>query len=148
MVLNLLTDTSRLKFSEKNGRKQVLDLIRKKWLVLTPEELVRQLFVDYLISQMKYPAALIAVEKQIRMERRVKRFDLVIYNSVMSPFLLIECKSPEVRLDEAVVSQAVRYNLAVKADFLCIVNGWECRVFQQSEDNHWREVDHLPAKIP
>lgn len=148
MILNLLADAGRLKFTEKNGQKHVRDLIRKKWLVLTPEELVRQLFVDYLIRRMNYPASRIAVEKQIRMDRTVKRFDLVIYNSVLSPFLLIECKSPDVRLDEAVVSQVVRYNLAVKADFLCIVNGWECRVFQKSEDGHWRDVDRLPESIP
>lgn len=148
MILDLLADTNRLKFSEKNGQKQVLDLIRKKWLVLTPEELVRQLFIDYLIRHMNYPAGRIAVEKQIRLDRTVRRFDLVIYNSVMSPFLMIECKSPDVRLDEAVVSQVVRYNLAVKADFLCIVNGWECRVFEKSMDGRWRDIDHLPGTIP
>lgn len=148
MILDLLADTSRLKFSEKNGQKQVLDLIRKKWLVLTPEELVRQLFIDYLIRRMNYPAGRIAVEKQIRLDRTVRRFDLVIYNSVMSPFLMIECKSPDVRLDEMVVSQVVRYNLAVKADFLCIVNGWECRVFQKSAEGQWRDIDHLPGTIP
>lgn len=148
MILNLLSDTTPLKFSGKNGQRTVLDPIRKKWLALTPEELVRQLFVVYLIRKLEYPASRIAVEKQIRMDRTLKRFDLVVYSSALAPFLLIECKSPEVVLDEQVVSQAVRYNLAVKADFLCIVNGLECRVFQKSEDGRWREVDFLPAYIP
>jgi hypothetical protein len=71
----------------------------------------------------------------------------VVYSSTLVPFLLIECKSPEVLLDEQVVSQAVRYNLAVKADFLCMVNGLECRVFQKSEEGRWKEVDFLPAFI-
>lgn len=148
MILNLLSDTTPLKFSGKNGQRTVLDPIRKKWLALTPEELVRQLFVVYLIRKLEYPASRIAVEKQIRMDRTLKRFDLVVYSSALAPFLLIECKSPEVVLDEQVVSQAVRYNLAVKADFLCIVNGLECRVFQKSADGRWREVDFLPAYIP
>jgi hypothetical protein len=110
----------------------IFDPLRKKWLLLTPEEWVRQNFVQYLIQVRKYPPALIAMEKIIRLGELKKRFDILVYDRDHRPWMMIECKSPSVKLDDNVLHQLLRYHISVPAGYLVITNGeytygWEKR---------------------
>ncbi|MGZ5248375.1 MAG: type I restriction enzyme HsdR N-terminal domain-containing protein, partial [Flavitalea sp.] len=105
---------------EENNISLIFDELRKTWLVLTPEEWVRQNFVRYLTKIKQYPATLIAIEKQLKLGELVKRFDLLIYDSNHQPWMMVECKAMEVRLDQKVLEQILRYNMSVPVKYLII----------------------------
>ena len=105
------------------GKDIIFDPLRKKWLLLTPEEWVRQNFVQYLIRVKKYPASLIAMEKMIQLGELKKRFDILVYDNHHRPWMMIECKAPSVKLDETVLHQLLRYHISVPTGFLIITNG-------------------------
>ena len=119
--LNFPTYTFRLKNSENNTH--IFDVIRKKFVVLQPEEWVRQHCVNFLIKEKKYPISLINVEKVVRINGLNKRYDIVVYNSNGSIHLIIECKAPKIKISQSVFDQIARYNLALKASFLMVTNG-------------------------
>src|SRR5687768_3099199 len=98
------------RLKEDAGRKYVFDSIRKTWLLLTPEEWVRQNFLNYLITNMKYPAAFIALEKSLLLHDLRKRFDILVYDKDHQPWMMVECKAPEVPLSEQVLEQLLRYH--------------------------------------
>lgn len=102
---------------------KIFDPVRKKWLVIQPEELVRQSLLLYLIEEKKIPINRIAVEKTIRVHQQTRRFDMVYYDRQGHPVLLVECKSPSVALTSEVLEQAVWYNFEVKAPYLLLSNG-------------------------
>jgi hypothetical protein len=122
------------------GQTFIFDFIRKKWLILTPEEWVRQHLLNYLVTEKKYPVSLIAIEKEIKLNDLKKRFDVVIYNTQMKPYILIECKAPFIELNTSVIEQVLRYNLVLRSGFVMITNGISDRVF----DHNNRVVD-LPS---
>jgi len=125
---------------KKQGQQTyIFDFIRKKWLVLTPEEWVRQHLLNYLVSEKKFPVSVISIEKELYLNDLRKRYDVVVYDNQMQPSLIIECKAPYIALDRSVVSQALHYNLTVKAKFLMISNGMSDLVF-----NAENEVIELP----
>lgn len=111
------------KVKKHNGTVRIYDIIRKKYVVLTPEEWVRQHMVHYLIDSKFYPAALIAVEKEIDLYGLRRRFDLVCYDRAGIPFLIIECKAPTVPLSQKVFDQVFGYNLVMAAKYIAITNG-------------------------
>lgn len=127
-VLNFPTYAFRYK--TKENKRWVFDDIRKKFVVLTPEEWVRQNAVRFLTVDKKYPKSLINVEKQIRLGDLSKRYDLVIFNPNGSIFLLGECKADSVPLTQDVFDQLARYNQALNAEFLWITNGLRHLCFQ------------------
>ncbi len=101
----------------------IFDEIRRKWLVLTPEEWVRQHVLNYLVKEKKIPPALISVEKELILNGISKRYDIVVYKRDLAPWLIVECKAPYIALNREVVEQALRYNLVLKAPYLMISNG-------------------------
>ncbi|MBK9284403.1 MAG: type I restriction enzyme HsdR N-terminal domain-containing protein [Sphingobacteriaceae bacterium] len=109
----------------KNEKGQVLifDPNRKKWLVLTPEEWVRQHIMHYLIKLKGYPAGQIALEKEIELNGTRKRFDILVFDSNKLPLILIECKAPYIELNKEVLEQVLRYNLILNSKFIMISNG-------------------------
>ena len=107
----------------KNGKEFIFDSLRKKWLLLTPEEWIRQNFVHHLIADQKYPAELIALEKEMMLGELKKRFDVLIYNSNHQPWMLVECKAASIKLNEDVLHQALRYNISIPVCYLIITNG-------------------------
>jgi hypothetical protein len=111
------------KMKNENGKRYIFDAIRKIWLLLTEEEWVRQNFVNYLITQLKYPSTVIALEKEITLNDLKKRFDILIYDKQHQPWMLIECKEPKVSLNEEVLQQALRYNISVPVEYIVITNG-------------------------
>jgi len=104
-------------------KKFIFDAIRKQWLLLTEEEWVRQNFVLYLKEVLHYPPAFIALEKLIHLNELKKRFDILVYNSDHQPWMMVECKEPEVKLSELVLQQLLRYNISVPVTYLVITNG-------------------------
>lgn len=111
------------KVRRQKGVVSIYDIIRKKYVVLTPEEWVRQHMVHYLIGSRSYPAALIAVEKEIDLYGLRRRFDIVCFDRQSAPYLIIECKAPTVPLSQAVFDQVFRYNLTIGAPYVAISNG-------------------------
>jgi hypothetical protein len=107
----------------ENGKQYIFDAIRKTWLLLTEEEWVRQNFVSYLTSTLKYPSTVIALEKEIALNDLKKRFDILVYDKQHQPWMLVECKEPKVALNEDVLQQVLRYNISVPVQYIIITNG-------------------------
>lgn len=101
----------------------ILDKVRKKWVVLTPEEWVRQHTIAFLVMERGYPSGLIGVEKIVKINNMNKRFDVVCFNNEAKPVLLVECKAPEVEITQEVLDQALRYNSQLQVNYLLLTNG-------------------------
>jgi hypothetical protein len=119
--LNFPTYSFRFKNSENNVA--IFDEIRKKFILLTPEEWVRQHTLHYLIQDKNYPKSHINVEKLIKINTLNKRYDIVVFQPNGEIFLLIECKAPEVAISQQTFDQIARYNLTLKAKYLMLTNG-------------------------
>ncbi len=113
------------KFSiRRHGNKhEIFDSIRNKYVALTSEEWVRQNFIAYLIKQKTYPASLLAVEKTFILYRNNVRPDIVSFDNRGKPRVIVECKAPEIKISQQSFDQIVKYNFALKADYLIITNG-------------------------
>ena len=119
--LNLPTYNFKLKNSQ--NKTLIFDKLRKKYVVLTPEEWVRQHFVHFLIDKKNYPETLIAIEKQLTINNLKKRTDILIFNTNGNPEIIIECKAPSVKISQATFDQIARYNIKLNAKFLIVTNG-------------------------
>ena len=108
-----------------NGKNELWDVIRKKYVVITPEELVRQHLIQFLINEKKIPSSKIAVEKEIKLNGLKKRFDILVYDNGIKPLLLAECKAPQIKLAQAAMNQAANYNMQLQVKYLIITNGIE-----------------------
>ena len=111
------------RFKSNENKISIFDVVRKKFVILQPEEWVRQHCIHYLIAQKKYPLSLINVEKVLRINNITKRYDIVIFNNDGSIFLMVECKAPHITIDQATFDQIARYNMALDATYLMITNG-------------------------
>ena len=131
------------KIKSQSGKEFIWDEIRKQWIVLTPEEWVRQNFLQFLILVKKYPAALIAIEKEIQLGDMNKRFDIVVYDRNTNPWMIIECKEMNVELSKQVLDQVLRYNIAMQVPYLVITNGSYCMAFQ-CINNKLKDLVELP----
>ena len=119
--LNLPSYPFRIKNSE--NKSLIFDRIRKKFVVLTPEEWVRQHVVEFLIQEKNYPVSHINVEKQLLVYGTKKRYDIVVFNSDGSVHIIVECKAPSVAINQEVFDQIARYNLVTQAAYLMVSNG-------------------------
>lgn len=133
------------KITLKDDQFYIFDEIRKKHLVLTPEEWVRQHFIQYLIRYKNFPKALIQVEGGLSLNQLQKRTDLVIFNQSGERLMVIECKAPEVKITQAVFDQASRYNSVHKAPWLVVTNGLRhCYARIDHEQSSFRFCEDLP----
>ncbi len=119
--LNFPQYTFRFKNSE--NKIAAFDEIRKKFIILTPEEWVRLHTIQYLISELNYPKSLINVEKQIKLGKRIKRYDIVVYNSLGEIHIIVECKAPSIKITQDTFDQIARYNMSMDATYLMVTNG-------------------------
>ena len=108
---------------KQNEVEFIFDTIRKQWLVLNEEEWVRQNFIQYLIQNLHYPSAFIAIEKEIILGELKKRFDILVYDGGHKPWMMIECKAKGISLQDSVLQQLLIYNISVPVAFLIITNG-------------------------
>ncbi|SFS31619.1 type I restriction enzyme HsdR N-terminal domain-containing protein [Lutibacter maritimus] len=122
-TLNLPTYKFRIKSNE--NKLFIFDILRKKYVVLTPEEWVRQHFVHYLIEEKNYPISLIAIEKKLTINGLTKRTDILVFNTNGEPYIIVECKSPSIKINQDTFDQIARYNLKLQSHFLIVTNGLE-----------------------
>lgn len=122
IIIMLNLPEYKFKIKTVNDKKYIFDLNRKKWVRLTPEEWVRQNFIQYLIHEKKYPAPLIKVEGEIVVNKMKRRGDIIVYKN-SRPFLIVECKAPEVEINQSVFEQIAQYNIPLKVIYLIVTNG-------------------------
>ena len=120
---NLNLPAFQYKIKHIENKAYIYDILRKKFIQITPEEWVRQHFVNYLIGYLSYPKQLIANEVSIRLNSTSKRCDTVIYSKTLQPQMIIEYKSPEIDLSQAVFDQALRYNMVLRVKYIILSNG-------------------------
>ncbi len=140
-MINVAYPKFDFKIREENNKEFIYDELRRKWLVLTPEEWVRQNFVRYLVDVKKYPASLIAIEKEINVGELKKRFDIVVYKNDV-PWMIVECKQMNIKMDESVLQQVLSYHSQLQASFLVITNGNSTHILEKKE-NQFIEVDEF-----
>lgn len=142
--LNLPTYDLRLR--RTGNRDMIFDVLRRKYVALTPEEWVRQHFVHFLIEHKGYPTALLANEIELRIGGKHLRADTLLYNKELRPHMLIEYKSPTIALTQKVFDQISAYNLLLHADYLIVSNGMQhicCRM--DYEQNTYHFLEEIPA---
>jgi hypothetical protein len=122
-----------LKIRNIDGTEHVFDPIRKKWVVLTEEEKVRQFFILQLINELKIPVSHISVERKITVNGLTKRYDIVVYKDA-KPWIVVECKAPDIPLTQEVLDQVGRYNKVLKAEIIGVTNGGEQRFFRIDQE--------------
>lgn len=133
------------RYSTKNNRNYIFDQVRKRFVLLTPEEWVRQNFIRYLVNEKKYPESLMAVEKQLYMYDKLFRFDLVVYRRTGKPLLIAEFKAPGVKISQAAFDQVVRYNMSLKVERVVVSNGLQHYVCEINYDtSEYRFLQEVP----
>ncbi|HKX87286.1 MAG TPA: type I restriction enzyme HsdR N-terminal domain-containing protein [Flavobacterium sp.] len=146
--LNFPTYSFRFKNSE--NKVAIFDEIRKKFVILTPEEWVRQHVVRYLLEEKKYSKSYINVEKMITINGMTKRYDIVVFHPDGSIFVLIECKAPEVPITQITFDQIARYNMVLHANYLMVTNGlhhYFCQMdFENEQYNFLRDLPEYGTK--
>ncbi len=133
------------RFKNSENKVAIFDEVRKKFIILTPEEWVRQHVVHYLMKEKNYPKSWVNVEKQIKINGLTKRYDVVVFNPDGSIFLLVECKAPEIKINQNTFDQIARYNMVIKAQYLMVTNGLEhyfCQMDYKNEKYHF--LQELP----
>ncbi|HPW97838.1 MAG TPA: type I restriction enzyme HsdR N-terminal domain-containing protein [Flavobacterium sp.] len=136
------------RFKNSENKVSIFDPIRKKFILLTPEEWVRQHTIEYLMKEKNYPLSYINVEKLIKINDRNKRYDIVIFKPNGAIFLLIECKAPEISISQATFDQIARYNLVLKAEYLMVTNGLNHYFCQMDfENERYNFLKELPDFI-
>lgn len=128
----------------ENEKELIFCICRKKWVILTPEEWVRQNFLLYLTESLTYPLALIAVEKKLQVGERQKRYDIVLHNREGQPSIVVECKEMNQALNATVLEQVLRYNISLQAPCLLITNGVECFGFQK-DGTGFQPLERIPV---
>lgn len=108
---------------EEDGKPYVLDIFRKKYVMLTPEEEVRQRFARYLMEEKGYPASLMMTEFALKLNEMIRRCDILVHKPAGKPSVLIECKAPEVKISNATFDQVARYNMVFRVKYLMVTNG-------------------------
>ena len=128
------------RFKNSENKIAVFDVLRKKFVLLTPEEWVRQHVVQFLLTEKKMPQSLLNVEKQLRVNQMLKRYDLLVYNPDGSIHLVVECKAASVPITQETFDQIARYNLSLKAKYLMVTNGLQhyyCQMDYEQEKYHF-----------
>jgi type I site-specific restriction endonuclease len=145
-MVSLHFPTYSFKIKSKENKPYIWDEIRKKYLLLTPEEWVRQHTVQYLIQEKKYSPDWMAIEKQFSINNIHKRADIVVFNKKMLPYIIVECKAPNVKITQETFDQIARYNLALDAKYLMLTNGLQHFYCQMNfEKKTYVFLEELPS---
>ncbi|MGI8950390.1 MAG: type I restriction enzyme HsdR N-terminal domain-containing protein [Chitinophagaceae bacterium] len=144
-MLKIEFPSHQFKIKKENGKECIFDELRKKWVRLTPEEWVRQNFLQYIIQTKKYPASLIAIEKEIFLGDIKKRCDIIVYKNNF-PWMIVECKELAVIPTDIVFQQILRYNMALPVEYLIITNG-NFSLAWQRKNNSLQSLEQLPEWI-
>ncbi|WP_278035611.1 type I restriction enzyme HsdR N-terminal domain-containing protein [Flavobacterium nitratireducens] len=137
--------TYNFRFKNSENKMAIFDEIRKKFIILTPEEWVRQHVVRFLLEEKQYPKSLINVEKVLLVNGLRKRYDVVVFNPDGSIQILVECKAPEVKITQMTFDQIARYNMTMKSTYLMVSNGLNHYFCQMDYEN---EKYQFLAELP
>lgn len=130
---------------DDNASSLIYDEIRRKYVHLSPEEWVRQHFIKYLVKEKEYPPGLIGVEVMFKMNRLVRRADILVYDRKGEPAMIVECKAPAVRISAAVFDQIVEYNLKFRLKYIVVTNGLKhFACLTDPVKGKWAFLDTLP----
>ena len=131
---------------KENGKVWIFDVIRKKYIVLTPEEWVRQHFINYLIAELKYPKSLFRIEGSLTYNKLQKRSDILVFNRNGKAWMLIECKSPTIKLNQKAFNQVAVYNMTLGAKYLAVTNGMAHFCFEAArQGNEPKALQSFPS---
>jgi hypothetical protein len=122
------------RFSGKDGSEKIFDPVRKRYVKFTPEEYVRQNFIQYLINEGGYPPGLMGIEVPFRFNKLKRRVDILVHNRAGDPVMIVECKSADIRIDEEVFEQIANYNMKFRIPYLVVTNGihhYVCKIFHE-----------------
>ena len=131
-----------INITEKDGKRMIFDFLRRKYVVLTPEEWVRQHFTHYLVEQKGYPKGLLGNEVELRLGDKKLRCDSILYNNVALPQMIIEYKAPHVQIQQKTFDQISAYNLLLRVDYLIVSNGLQhycCKMDYEQQKYHFLE---------
>jgi hypothetical protein len=146
--LNLDLLNAKLKTKQLDDKTYVLDPIRKSWIVLQPEEWVRQLIIIYLNEIVGFPLSLIQVEKKLILNGQTRRFDIIVYDREIKPYILVECKAPNISVHQSAFDQVAAYNYAVNAPYLLVTNGLNNYCAQMDfDEKRFSFLNAIPALI-
>jgi len=140
VMIKLNLPSFSFKFKSMENKLYIFDLLRKKYVVVTPEEWVRQNFVQYLIQNKNYPKSIIAIEKQLKINNTTKRTDILLFDKYGNPDIIVECKAPSIKINQETFDQIARYNLKLNANYLIVTNGLQhfyCKIDHQLEKYHF-----------
>lgn len=128
----------------KDGKPMVLDILRRRYVRLTPEEMVRQFFVNYLIEYRRYPKSLMANEVELKVGEKKLRCDSILYDLQMRPQMIIEYKAPHIPITEKVLQQIVAYNTQLNVRYLMMSNGSQHVCLRYEEGEGWKMLPEIP----
>ena len=138
--------TCDLKIKNEEGNQFVLDIIRKKYVVLTPEEWVRQHFIHLMVNHLKYPKSLLKIESGLSYFKSSKRSDINLMNSDGSLFLVVECKAPDVKINQKALNQISVYNKELQAQYVALTNGMQHFIWLYDKKNeNYEQLTKFPA---
>ena len=137
-----------IKLQKEGSKTLIFDPIRKKYIILTPEEWVRQNFIQFLIEEKNYPASLMAIEMGIDLLNTKKRCDIVLYNTKGLPHMIVECKAPSIKISQDTFDQIARYNMTLKTDLLVVTNGMQHYIcIMDHQDKRYNFLKEIPNYI-
>jgi len=142
-MLKIVYPSHNFRIKKTLGKEFIFDEVRRRWVTLTPEEWVRQNFLQYLVRVKNYPGALLSVEKLVNVGELRKRCDIVVYKADR-PWMIVECKEMNADLNLPVLEQILRYNIGHQVQYLVITNGNNNIAFQLTGDS-FIEIDELPS---
>lgn len=141
-MLQLIFPQHNFRIKKEKNKHLIFDEIRRTWVTLTPEEWVRQNFLQYLVKIKSYPPSLISVEKIIKVGELKKRYDIVVYHN-NNPWMIVECKESNTPINTAVIEQVIRYNMALAISYFVMTNGVENFGYEIAV-NSFKELNELP----
>ena len=143
-MINVEFPTPAFQVKELEGKEWIFDSIRKQWVRLTPEEWVRQNFIQYLTDVNGYSSSFISVEKEMTLGELKKRFDILVFDRNHQPWMMVECKAMDVPLSEQTFQQLIQYHMSIPVPYLVITNGGTTRGWYK-EQGQLKELEALPS---
>lgn len=143
--MNLIFPDYPLRIEHQEGKAHIWGLVRKKWLVLQKEEYVRQLLICYLVEERGLSMGRMSVEKEIRYQGMKRRFDLVVYDKQGQPWMLCECKAPDVPINQTALHQIARYNSVLQTPYLLVTNGAGLWIFKRNDAGEYLLEESIPS---
>ena len=144
-MLDISFYLDQVEIKQKNENQRIKCIIRKRWFILTPEEIVRQTALLHLLN-LGYSPRHMTVEKTVWVNGLRRRFDILVYSPNGAPYILVECKAPSIKLNQVDLDQVNSYNYALAGTFVWLTNGHDHYMFKRSKTDTFKLIENLPSK--